>query len=222
MGSRLDQPAHGDRAAADRATVVASARTFAGRCHEHQRRESDGAPFIEHPLEVAGLLREAGCSEVVVAAGLLHDVVENTAVGVPELRARFGADVALLVQVLSEDPSIRCYHRRKQALREQVRHAGSDAAAVFAADKIAKLRELGERIERDRAGFQPTALARPERMRLEPREQMRLEHYHESLRMLRQIAPGHPLVTRLAAELDRCLVALRHGRAQGRGRMTRL
>jgi hypothetical protein len=62
-----------NRAAIDQASSLArSAREFAVRCHARQRRESDGAPFIEHPLEVARLLLDAGCSDVVVAAGLLR------------------------------------------------------------------------------------------------------------------------------------------------------
>ena len=51
-----------------------------------ESRDSDGARFIEHPLEVARLLRAAGCSDVVVAAGLLHDVLEHTAVTADTVR----------------------------------------------------------------------------------------------------------------------------------------
>jgi (p)ppGpp synthase/HD superfamily hydrolase len=164
--------------------LARAARLFATRCHSRQRRASDGARFIEHPLEVARLLREAGCSDVVVAAGLLHDVVEDTAVSADELRERFGADVADLVLAVTEDARVTSYRRRKRLLREQVRRAGDEAALVFAADKISKVRELRGRAARDRVAA------------------MRLEHYHESLGMLRSVAPEHPLVGRLADELD--------------------
>jgi (p)ppGpp synthase/HD superfamily hydrolase len=167
-------------------SLARSARVFATRCHARQRRASDGARFIEHPLEVARLLREAGCSDVVVAAGLLHDVVEDTAVSAEELRARFGPDVANLVLAVTEDVRIRSYRTRKHLLREQVRRAGDDAALLFAADKISKVRELSEHAQRDQA------------------EALRLEHYHESLGMLRSGAPQHPLVSRLADELEAC------------------
>ncbi len=46
--------------------------------HEGQRRDSDAAPFILHLLEVAVLLRNRGYDDEVVAAGLLHDLVEDT------------------------------------------------------------------------------------------------------------------------------------------------
>ncbi|MFP5361420.1 MAG: HD domain-containing protein [Thermoleophilia bacterium] len=53
--------------------LAARALAFAVRAHAGRRRASDGAPFIQHPLEVARLLRDAGCHERVVAAGLLRD-----------------------------------------------------------------------------------------------------------------------------------------------------
>ena len=173
-----------DRGAADRSASLAwAAREFATRCHAEQRRASDGARFIEHPLEVAELLRAAGCSEVVVAAGLLHDVVEDTAVSLDELRERFGADVAGLVEAVTDDAAIGSYRQRKRLLREQVRRAGGDAALLFAADKISKVRELDERPVRERG------------------RRLREEHYRESLGMLQRVAPQHPLVTCLASEL---------------------
>jgi (p)ppGpp synthase/HD superfamily hydrolase len=198
-----------DRAAIDRSSSLArSARAFAARCHARQRRQSDGAPFIEHPLEVARLLRDAGCSDVVVAAGLLHDVVENTHVSIAELSACFGHPVASLVQAVSDDPAIESYRQRKQMLREQVRDAGGNAALIFAADKIAKVRELPDQVRRDREGDATTARGhRARNHHLEHDHRMRLEHYGQSLAMLQQVIPGHPLVTQLAIELDSCRIA---------------
>jgi hypothetical protein len=178
-------------------SLVRSARRFAARCHVRQQRTSDGAAFIEHLLEVARLLRDAGCSDVLIAAGLLHDIVEDTHVTVAELTARFGADIANLVQVVSEDASIHGYRRRKHGLREQVRHAGTDAALLFAADKISKVREFPDRARLDAPARETHA-----RGEVEHDQQMRIEHYQESLLMLQRIAPQHPLVTRLANELE--------------------
>lgn len=206
-----------DRAAIEQASSLArSARAFAARCHARQRRESDGAPFIEHPLEVARLLRDAGCSDVLVAAGLLHDIVEDTDVSVAELTARFGAAVARLVHAVTERACVESYRVRKQVLREQVRNAGFDAALLFAADKISKVRELPDLARRDRARFAASARAARAREHLEHDYQMRLEHYHESLRMLQLAAPGHMLVKRLARELDCCPIAIRRDAMGGR------
>jgi hypothetical protein len=183
-------------------SVIRSTLAFSTLCHAGQRRDSDGAAFIQHPLEVAGLLHHAGCSDVVVAAGLLHDLIEDTQVTVEQLTAQFGPDIAQLVQAVSEDPSIPTYRRRKRSLREQVRHAGRDAALVFAADKIAKVAELPDRARRNQARIDAARSPHRTRERLDHSFQLRLEHYHESLRMLEQVAPGHPLVRRLANELD--------------------
>lgn len=172
---------------------------FAARSHANQRRDSDQGPFIEHPIEVARLLRDAGCSDVVIAAGLLHDVLENSHSSSAELAACFGADVANLVAAVSDDASIPSYRQRKQRLREQVRNAAGDATLVFAADKISKVRELPDRVARDRARY---GTAMPAHVQHD--HQLRIEHYTESLRMLQAIAPTHPLVNRLADELRSC------------------
>jgi hypothetical protein len=190
-------------------SIVRAALVFAVRCHARQRRKSDGAAFIEHPLEVAALLHDAGCSDVVVAAGLLHDVVEDSHVTVAELTWRFGAEVASLVQAVSEDSTVDNYHHRKRMLREQVRLEGGDAALVFAADKIAKVRELPELVRRNRKRLAEAECGSRERNQLEHDHQLRLEHYRRSLRMLQRVAPGHLLVKRLASDLDYSPTAIR-------------
>jgi len=201
----------GDRGAADEAACLApSALEFATSCHAGQRRQSDGAPFIEHPLEVAGLLRDAGCSDALIAAGLLHDVLEDTDVSRSELTQRFGDPVADLVEAVTDHASVESYRRRKQVLREQVRSAGRDAMLLFAADKISKVRELADQLRRDRARFgaprAPRALGH-----LEHYQEMRLEHYQESLAMLQRVAPRHPLAVQLAEALDACPLAILRG-----------
>ena len=201
--ARAERARHVDRPATDQTSSLKdSAREFAARCHAGQRRESDGAPFIEHSLEVARLLRDAGCSEVVVTAGLLHDVVEDAHVTPAELRARFGPAVATLVHSVTDHACVGSYRQRKQVLREQVQRAGIDAALLFAADKISKVRELPDQISRDRSRFGSTARGLRAREHLERYQQSRLEHYQESLKMLQRLAPQHPLVSRLADELD--------------------
>ena len=113
--SRPERAAESDAAAGEQGSpLTRSALAFAVRCHAGRRRDSDDAPLIEHPLEVARLLRAAGCSAVLVAAGLLHHVVENAEVGATELGARFGKEVADLVMAVTDDASVHSYRRRKQ------------------------------------------------------------------------------------------------------------
>lgn len=207
---RGEQASRGPYAeAASESALARSALEFAARHHAGLRRGSDDALFIEHPLEVARLLRDAGCSAAVVAAGLVHDVVEDANVTDGEIYERFGTAVAALVRSVTEDPSVRSYRWRKRALREQVRGAGGDAALLFAADNIAKVRELPDQARRDRARFGSMPRGQRACARRRRYQQLRLEHYRESLRMLEQVAPRHPLVQRLAAEIERCPVAAR-------------
>ena len=153
--------------------------------HADQRREVDQAPFVLHPLEVASLLNGRDFSDEVVTAGVLHDVVETTSVTVDDVERRFGVRVAALVAAVSEDPSIADYDARKAALRAQVAKAGTGACAVYAADKVAKVRELRARATQD-----PTVLRGP-----------KLEHYRASLQMLRAETTGLALVDQLEFEL---------------------
>jgi (p)ppGpp synthase/HD superfamily hydrolase len=160
---------------------------FAVAQHEGQRRDADDAPFVVHPLEVAILLRDAGYPDHVVATGALHEVLEDTDVDKGELEERFGPDVAELVDALTDDPSIEDQQERRAALRLQVAEAGEAAAAVFAADKVSKARELRMKAERGQ---------------LDDEDLARLEHYRESLEMLDEALPGSELVDRLRDELE--------------------
>lgn len=208
MRSRIDHPSYADTvdtqtfAAATTGNGVPTfsrefkltetAVQFARRFHRGQRRDSDRAPFILHPLEVASLLYSCGASDEVVAAGVLHDVVENTTVDLEQINATFGPRIAGLVAALTENPKIRSERARKAALRKQVRGAGTDAAAIFAADKLAKVRELRTRVAHARLDGVPV----PADVR------KKLGHYTASLKMLEQVLAGHSLVRQLRFELE--------------------
>jgi (p)ppGpp synthase/HD superfamily hydrolase len=100
---------------------------------------------IEHPLLVGRLLAAHDQPPRVVAAGLLHDVVEDTAVTVPELRVDVAPEVADMVQSLTQDESIAGYAQRKATLRRQILEAGPEPAMITLADKVAKLRDVSHR-----------------------------------------------------------------------------
>jgi len=184
--------------------LAPQALAFAVRCHSGHRRGSDGRPFITHPLEVARLLRDAGCSKDVVAAGLLHDVVRDAHVTFGELERRFGEGVAALVQGVTDNSCVESYRLRKQTLRDQVRFVGGDVALLFAADKIAEVRDWPRDVGREQSRLAQLPPDSRARRYIEQHRDMRLEHYRASLAMLEHVAPGHPLVVQLAAELKRC------------------
>ena len=168
--------------------IARAAVKFASARHASQYRETDHAPFITHPIEVGCLLHWDRQPDEVIAAGLLHDVLEKTGTTRAELQRRFGPCVAGLVGSVSDDPSIDDYESRKRELRDRVAHAGSDTVAIFAADKVSKVRELA---------LLPTS-------RLdETTTRAKLAHYRASLEMLRRVAGNSDLVALLDAELDR-------------------
>ena len=160
---------------------------FAKDRHAGQRREADDASFVLHPLEVASLLDRSNYPDFVVAAAVLHDVLEDTDVKRPELEERFGPEVAELVAAVSEDPSIEGEEARKDGLRERVGRFGGYAAAVYAADKISKVREIR------------TQLARGD-----PRSELetKIERHRKSLEMLEDTIPGSRLARALRFELE--------------------
>jgi len=101
-----------------------------------------GRHDLDHPVEVAHLLYEEGYGETTIAAGLLHDVFEQACIGPDDIEARFGPDVAELVDVLAEQAEIGDYDKRKLVQRAQVTTAGRRAAAIYAADRLTTLRQV--------------------------------------------------------------------------------
>ena len=79
------------------ALLICRAFNFAYEFHEGQTRKS-GEPYIAHPVAVATLLRSLGGDSVTIAAGFLHDVVEDTEVTPEEIEELFGEEVRLLVE----------------------------------------------------------------------------------------------------------------------------
>jgi (p)ppGpp synthase/HD superfamily hydrolase len=171
----------------ERSPLTRDALIFADEHHAGQTRDFDDLPFVTHPVEVACLLHEAGYSDEVVAAGVLHDVIEDTDAERGDLEVRFGTRVAELVEAVTEDPSIDDGAERKAALRRQVAAAGECAAVIFVADKVSKARELRLRVSRGRQ---------------EPADEGRFAHYEASLEMLSGLIPEHELVEQLRMELE--------------------
>jgi (p)ppGpp synthase/HD superfamily hydrolase len=154
---------------------------YATALYAHHGPAREGDTDIDHPVAVAAILDDAGYDDDVVAAALLHDVLEDTHTRPEEIRERFGERIGALVEALTEDRTIQPYEARKAAHREQVRAGGADAAAIFAADKLASVR----RLRRERGSI--------------PAE--KLDHYTRTLSMLRESYPDLPLLGELAREL---------------------
>ena len=166
---------------------------YAERMHAGQRR-ADGTPFILHPLEVASLLHDNGAPDHLIAAGVMHDLIEKTGVSASDLRQGFGPRITALVVAVSDDEQIAGYAKRKAALRRQVSGAGDEALTLFAADKLSKVRELRRETADDSKDGATPGRVRAFRAR-------RLKHYHRSLTLLEERQPGSALVRELRDEL---------------------
>jgi GTP pyrophosphokinase len=81
--------------------LLQRAYVFTAKVHKDQKRHS-GEPYLIHPLEVAGILVDMRLDAVTIAAGLLHDTVEDTLATVEELERLFGHEVAFLVEGLTK------------------------------------------------------------------------------------------------------------------------
>jgi GTP pyrophosphokinase len=93
--------------------LLQRAYVFAAKVHEGQERLS-GEPYLIHPLEVAGILVNMRLDEVTVAAGLLHDTLEDTLTTEEELRELFGDEVTFLVEGLTKIAHIEFTSRRER------------------------------------------------------------------------------------------------------------
>lgn len=116
---------------------------FAAQAHHGQKRKTGGMPYIAHPVAVAMILQQMGCDETVIAAGLLHDTVEDTPVTMDDIRRHFGDEVAAIVAGCTESPKkgVR-WETRKQRMIESLRDAPLAVKLVSAADKYHNLSHL--------------------------------------------------------------------------------
>ena len=124
-------------------TVLHAAET-AARWHVHQRRKGEaGEPYINHLLEVALLVARAthGRDFNLVIAALLHDAIEDCETPASEIAAAFGADVAGLVQEVTDDKSLPKLDRKRLQI-EHAAHASPRGKILKLADKVSNLRAL--------------------------------------------------------------------------------
>ena len=117
--------------------LLAKALDFAARKHVHQRRKGESRePYINHLAQVSWLLAEAtgGGDAALIAAGLLHDAIEDTDATLTEIEAEFGSDIAALVAEVTDDKSLAWAERK----RLQVEHVATKSKRA----KMLKLADL--------------------------------------------------------------------------------
>ncbi len=135
-------------------SLIERAFRYAERRHQGQKRRS-GEPYIVHPLGVASILTQMRMDEECIAAGLLHDCVEDTDAEMSEIRGRFGVYVAQLVDSLTKISHYR-YNDRQEKQAENFRKlmvgATKDPRVILIklADRLDNMRTLGSMPEEKR------------------------------------------------------------------------
>jgi GTP pyrophosphokinase len=134
------------------ADLLRRAYAVADRWHAGQTRKS-GAPYITHPLAVAILLAEIGMDTTTLVAALLHDTVEDTGLTIGEVKAEFGAEVAVLVDGVTKlDGSRWGDHAEAETFRKMIVAASIDlrVLVIKMADRVHNLRTLAFHPKREK------------------------------------------------------------------------
>ena len=126
--------------------IIREAYEFGAHCHRDQTRRS-GEPYITHPLTVGIILAGLKLDVASVVAALLHDTVEDTDATLPDIEARFGADVAALVDGLTKISKIKfrsSQERLAENFRKMVLAMSNDLRVILIklADRLHNMRTL--------------------------------------------------------------------------------
>ncbi|MCJ7679613.1 MAG: HD domain-containing protein [Candidatus Aminicenantes bacterium] len=127
--------------------MIIKARTAAEEAHKGQIKKSSGAPFITHPLAVAGILTRHRFGPELIAAGLLHDTVEKTELTHEDIFQIFGEKVAVIVHGCTDHSDTGTWIERKVQHVSFIKTASRDVKVVACADKLHNLQIIAEQVE---------------------------------------------------------------------------
>jgi len=134
----------------EKITVVEEAYRFAAEAHQGQLRKS-GEPYLEHPLQTAFILAELQLDASSLAAALLHDIPENCGIPIADIEAKFGSEIAKLVdgttklgKVSLPDLGTATSEVQAENLRKMLVAMAEDLRVVFIklADRLHNMRTL--------------------------------------------------------------------------------
>ncbi|MBT4482042.1 MAG: bifunctional (p)ppGpp synthetase/guanosine-3',5'-bis(diphosphate) 3'-pyrophosphohydrolase, partial [Candidatus Latescibacteria bacterium] len=126
--------------------LIKRALRFAAIAHAGQRRRS-GKPFIHHGIQTAGILADLHMDSVMIACGILHDVVEDTRVTLEDVRREFGDEIENIIAGLTKISSLHLMSREEQqaeSFRKMFLHTAKDVRVVLVkfADRLHNMRTL--------------------------------------------------------------------------------
>ena len=126
--------------------IIDRAYIYSARVHDGQVRLS-GEPYLSHPLEVASILADMNLDVVSIAAGILHDVIEDTSATEEDIKEMFGQDVLNIVSgvtKLSKLPFRSSQARQAESIRKMILAMANDIRVVLIklADRLHNMRTL--------------------------------------------------------------------------------
>lgn len=128
--------------------MIDRAMEVAAKAHQGQVRKGTDIPYITHPFSVGLILARAGCADEVIAAGILHDTVEDTPLTLGEIRDVFGDTVAHIVEGVSEPDKSLPWEDRKRHTINAIAGASLDVLLVLSADKLHNVRTIASEYRR--------------------------------------------------------------------------
>ena len=126
--------------------IIERAYIYSARVHAGQVRLS-GEPYLSHPLEVAGILSDMKLDVISVAAGLLHDVIEDTKAVPEEVEDLFGSEIRHIVSGVTKLSSLSFHStraRQAESLRKMFLAMADDIRVILIklADRLHNMRTL--------------------------------------------------------------------------------
>ncbi len=128
--------------------LVNEAIIFAAEAHDGMRRKQENIPYILHPMEAAVIIGSITDDQNVIAAGALHDVVEDAGISISEVEEKFGKRVAELVASETENkrsqlpPGSTWMLRKQEAMQLLKGTEDKDVKIMYLGDKLANMRSI--------------------------------------------------------------------------------
>lgn len=135
--------------------LVSEAIAFALKVHDGMRRKNSAVPYILHPLEAAVIVSTMTDDQKVIAAAILHDVVEDTDITIDEIEEKFGKRVRELVaseteNKRSEIPASETWRMRKEESLEVLKNTlDIGVLMVWLGDKLSNIRSIYRELQQE-------------------------------------------------------------------------
>lgn len=166
---------------------------FASDAHLGQTRKGKNQPYITHPLVVAEILSGIDANENVIAAGLLHDTIEDTNITYGDIEAHFGQEIANIVNDMTEQDKSLPWGVRKQKALEHVSQMDHNSFLVKTADILHNMSEQREDYQKEGDALFD---------RFKAGKSFQLERYRKLVNALEENWPENPLLPPLKATFD--------------------